>query len=347
MLGCLWFPLLALAAALAPVAALSTGDDGQRPVRVAGSMYLGDLPTVVADTQGFFAEQGLRAEVEYNVAGKRSLARLRAGETDFALMAPTPVVLDRLADPDPGGPDDPVIVASLAHSTELTQIVALGDAGIERPRDLRGRRIAINRGTSTEFVWWLFEQYHEIDPSSVELVSMTFPEMPDALVAGRVDAVVLLEPWLARLGDRLERGGGAPLHRFHVNDLYSGKWLLVTTPRLVRERRSLCVDVLRTYRQAIEFIEIAPEEAITAYNDRAEPAERIRVDPSQTLDYLLHLDWALIAILQQQFQWARTVGYENVGDPVRVLELIEPGPLHEVWPGAVGVPMGPGRGEAS
>ncbi|MDX1608737.1 MAG: ABC transporter substrate-binding protein [Halofilum sp. (in: g-proteobacteria)] len=338
------------AAGLAVALTLAVGAaraEPERQVRIAGSLYLGDLPTVLADQRGFFAAQRLRAAVEYNLSGKRSLARLRAGETDFALMAPTPVVLDRLADPDPGGPDDPVILASLAHSTELTQIVALGGAGIERPADLRGRRIAINRGTSTEFVWWLFEQYHDIDRLSVELVSMTFPEMPDALIAGRVDAVVLLEPWLARLGDRLDRVAGPPLRRFHVEDLYTGKWILVTTPRIARERRGLCIDVLTAYRQAIEFIESAPAEAITAYNDWAQPAERIRVDPRQTLDYDLNLDWALIAVLQQQFQWARSVGYENVGGPVHVLELVEPGPLHDFRPGAVGIPVDPARGGAS
>src|SRR6056297_332127 len=98
--------------------------DSQRAVRIAGAAYIGDLPTYVAAELGFFARHGLASAVEYSDSGKHNMALLRAGDVDFALMALTPFVLDRLTDPTPGQPDHPVILASLLQSHELTALMA-------------------------------------------------------------------------------------------------------------------------------------------------------------------------------------------------------------------------------
>lgn len=309
--------------------------EAQRAVRIAGAVYLGDLPTVVADQRGFFAAYGLEAEVEFSDSGKRNMARLRAGEVDFALMTLTPFVLDRLADPDPHQPDDPVILANLLHSSELTQILVYSDAGVERPADLDGLRVAFERGTNTEFVWWLFEQFHGIDRASIRPVSIPFSATPEALLSGRLDAAVLPEPWASRVEAQVRRSGKRPLRRFDARNLYSGKWVIVTTRRHVREHRQECRDVLAAYHRAMEFIERKPAVAIAIYQNRAESADHVLARHWDALDYGINLDWTLIAGLQEQFRWARQVGYHNAGGPVRVLDLIEAGPLHEVWPEAV------------
>jgi len=310
----------------------------QGTVRIAGAAYVGDLPTHVADARGLFAGQGLDAVVDYSESGKRNMARLRAGETDFALMALTPLVLDRLADPDPGGPDDPVILASLLQSHELTVIFAAPDSGIDRPADLGGHRVAIERGTNTEFVWWLFEQFHDIDPASVEVVSIPFAETPEAVASGRVDAAVLPEPWASRLEARLQATGRSPVRRFNTRNLYAGRWVLVTTRRHVLQRREACRKLLAAYREAIEFIERAPADAISIYAENTGATDSILAERWEALDYDLNLDWALIASLQEQLRWIRDVGKPDAGAPLRVLELLETGPLREVRADAVKIP---------
>jgi len=313
--------------------------NSKRAVRIAGATYLGDLPTYVAEELGFFTENALEATVQYNDSGKQNMALLRAGDVDFALMALTPFVLDRITDPDPGQPDDPVILASLLQSHELTALMASHASGIESPADLGGRRIALEPGTNTEFVWWLFVQFHGIDPSSVETIPIPFSETSNAFLSGRVDAVVLPEPWASRLEAQLELMGRNPPHRFDTNSLYAGRWVVVTTQRHVLERRDACRDVLKAYRQASEFIERAPGNAISIYIRSLETPNSPVELRWEALDFDISLDWALIASLREQFRWARDVGIGNAGEPVRVLELLEPGPLHDGWPTAVKIPV--------
>jgi len=343
--------LLALvAAALAGVLAVLLWEvreapgEGAARLRIQGVMYLGDLPTLVADKRGLFEAQGLRPEVAYGLSGKQNLARLRAGETDFALMALTPLVLDLLHDNTPGGPDDPVILASLIHATSLNQVVSLERTGAPAgPADFAGRRVGLMRGTNAELVWWLFATYHGLDPDAVELVDRPVETLAAALLAGELDAAVLWAPWTTRLR---QRAGGA-LRVHPGSSAYTAKWVLVALRRTVGERPETTRALLEAYREAIAFIERRGGEALALYAGQAgvpvAALERVR----QGIAYELGLDWSLIATLQQQMQWARSAGHAGTDTGAAVLSLLDAGPLRAVAPSAVGLSLldGTARGD--
>lgn len=325
-----------LLAAWLAAAALSTIAAAASPpaVRIAGVTYLGDLPTLVADRHGLFARASVDAKVEYAASGKHNLERLRAGQTDFALMELTPLVLDLLADDTPGEADDPVILASLVHSGLLNQVVARPASSLQAPRDLDGRRVGLMKGTSAEVVWWLFATYHDLDPESVELVDLAIDTIPDALVAGTIDAAVMWDPWTSRLQQRL----GGNLTVFPGSDVYIAKWVLVTRNRMVQEHAALCAAILGAYRQAIERIGARPDAALELYAEHAGVALGTLQPSWEAPLYDLNLDWSLIAAVQQQFEWARHAGRAAGPATPSALGLFAPGPLRGVAPVAVGIP---------
>lgn len=328
---------LVLAALLAGAAA---GDAGT-VTRIDGVMYLGDLPTVVADKRGFFGRQNVNAEVSYRFSGERSPERLRSGRADFALMALTPLVMDLLADPNPGQPDDPVILASLVHSTRLNQVVALADSGFGQPVELRGQRIGLMKGTNAEFVWWLFAAYNGFGPESATLVNRSIEALPDALIDGEIDAAVIWEPWTSRLQHRV----ADRLISFAGSNVYTAKWVLVAPRRIVEQQPELSRAVLTAYREAIGYIDRQPEAAMRLYAGHAGVEMAMLRDNWDALVYELSLDWSLVATLQQQLDWARRAGYQLVSGEPEVLAMMDPGPLRLVEPGAVGIPAAPGSGE--
>ncbi|MDN3517241.1 ABC transporter substrate-binding protein [Aquisalimonas lutea] len=310
-------------------------------VRVAGVSYLGDLPTVIADRRAFFDTEGPTISVAYSASGRENLARLRDGETDFALMALTPLTLDFIADKTPGQPDDPVILASLVHSTRLNQVVTLDGSGIRNPEDLRGRRVGLMRGTNAEFIWWLFATYHQIGPDDAVLSDQPTSALADALVEGDIDAAVLWEPWTSRLRERVGEG----VRVLPGSNLYTAKWVLVTQRRTVNENSDLVQALLAGYQKAIAFIINEPNVALRAYGRHTGQETRYVEDQWQALDFHLNLNWTVIATIQQQLDWARSAGYEMANPEVRVRDLIEAGPLRSLAPGAVGVPSHTGSRE--
>jgi len=316
----------------------SMSDEPVDIVRIAGAMYLGDIPTAVADHLGAFEKRGIQASVEYNPSGQQSLARLRAGEADFALMALTPFVLDHLADPTPGQPDDPVILASLVHSTELTQLLVRADAGVDKPADLAGKRVAVQCGTNTDFALWLFAQHHGLEPASIHKVCMPFGETPRALGAGKVDAAILPDPWTFEASLNDSEASSATLREFELSRIYTGTWVLVTSRHLADQNRALSSHVLGAYLDAIKAIERRPDEALEIYNRRENLPFPVTRQQWQMLDHELGLTWALLSGLRQQIRWARATGVMNEQGPVEILEMIDPRPLDKLQSNRVDIP---------
>ncbi len=302
-------------------------------VRIGGATYLGDAPTLVADRRDLFSANDINAEVDYAVSGKDNLERLRAGEIDFALMALTPLVLDRLSDPTPGGKDDPVILASLVYATHLNEVLVPADGPINEPADLAGRVVALTRDTSAEFAWWLFTRYHGLDPNAIDVMDMPANEVADALASGAADAAVLWAPWEARLEARTDR----ELRTFSGIDLYTAKWVLVTRRDTCNGMPGLCRGILSAYRDAIEFIQQHPDRALDLYAEHADVDPQYLDEVWDPLIYDLNLDWNVVTTLQQQLEWARQrtpMQNESGG----ILSTISPTPLRELLSDSAKIP---------
>ncbi|MEE4303296.1 MAG: ABC transporter substrate-binding protein [Wenzhouxiangella sp.] len=312
-------------------------DEAAAIARIAGAVYLGDIPTAVADKFSIFQSNGVQAVVEYSESGQRSLARLRSGDVDFALMALTPFVLDRLADPDPGQPEDPIILASLVHSGELTRLFYRDDAGIDGPADLVGKRIAVQCGTNTDFALWLFLQFHGVDPGSVRRQCVDFGRTAQVLKTGRVDAAVLPDPWSFD-ADRSEAGASA-VSTFDLRRIYTGSWVLVTTRHVVEGHLTRASRILAAYLDAIDLTENSPDQALEAYNARPFVPAPVSREQWEALDFDVTLTWALISAIRQQLDWARSTGAEGSDQLVAVLDLIDPRPLRQLQPHRVDIPV--------
>jgi ABC-type nitrate/sulfonate/bicarbonate transport system substrate-binding protein len=330
--------ILILGLSLPPAAA--TGVAPRQQVRIAGVIYLGDLPTMVAEAKGIFARHGLAAEVSLDESGKRNLARLRAGNVDFALMALTPLALDRVADPTPGRADDPVILAGLVHAPLINSLIYPRGGSIRAPADLEGKRVALPLGTNAELLWWLFCSFHAIDCSGVEVQDQGIAEIPALLTSQTVDAAILWEPWLTSL--RMELGG--ELGEFALSDLYAAKWVLVTLRRTASEQPTLCAAVVAAYRDAIELIRRDHDAALAIYAKRAAlPVEQVHEGRvGRAFDHQLSLDWSLLSALQLQLRWAQQ--HQDAADGTIHTDLIDPmvlideRTLKALMPEAVGIP---------
>ncbi|WP_043515622.1 ABC transporter substrate-binding protein [Halomonas sp. BC04] len=315
-----------------PTAIASTHD----PVRLSGVDYLGDLPTLVAVEEGIFQRHGLAIEVDRRASGRQNIQALRTQETDIALMAPAPLVLELLASPNTGADNDLLILASLVYSSRLNHVVTPRNSGILVPEDLAGRRIGLMAGTNAEFLWWLFTALHGIDPDEVRVIDLPVSTLPGALVEGDIDAAILWEPWTSRLESRLSHDD---LTFLPGSDIYTENWILVTTRGVLQQRPDTAHRLLSAYQEAIRIIDTDPKGALTMYT------EAVGLDTLHALHdpYLplfgLSLDWTLLASLQQLVQWARDTD-KPIADPgPSILSWIDAGPLQQLLPGAASIPI--------
>jgi ABC-type nitrate/sulfonate/bicarbonate transport system substrate-binding protein len=304
-------------------------------LRLAGVNYLGDLPTLVADKDQIFKKHHLNVQVSFNESGKQGLEDLKAGKVDFALMAPTPLMLDKLTNVYTGHPgNEPVILGNLLHSTSMNQILTSStDKNIQTVSDLKDGRIGLAKGSNAEYIWWLYSNFYQVELDKVEIIDLLPKELGQALIDKKVDAIVTWQPWtnhiIANYGDKVKQIEGS-----HV---YSAKWLLVTTRQMVEDNPKYCQQLLKAYAEAINVIHTDTENIMEMYAKEMNEAGIIGNNYEPGL-HQLNLNWSLISELHQGIQWAKLNNFPGSENKTDVISWFSPEPLRTIQPFSVKIP---------
>jgi ABC-type nitrate/sulfonate/bicarbonate transport system substrate-binding protein len=310
------------------------------PVRIAGSAWVGDAPTWVADGLGLFnrgmGEGQPAIEVELYGSGLEALRQLIAGDAEFALAATTPTALALAGALEPGSdqPAEIAVLASIALSNQSHYLVSLAGKGIQTAGDLAGQRVAIMFGTSSHYGWTRFSAFHGLDDAEVELVDLPVAEMAAALKDGQVDAAVIWQPWDASLRSAY----GDEITILPMRMLYTVNWLLLSRTDFVASHPEVVERVLQAYIDAIESIH---EDAAQAVQMHA-AAVGVEVDelesPAQRMLWRVGMNWSVLVNLGAQFEWLSTWPELAGMTPPEPKGYLHGGPLKRISPELVTLP---------
>ena len=153
----------------------------QQPFRICMGGILAPLP-FVAKEKGLLQAQGVAAEILLVGDGKAAMSSFLEGKCDACLSGEFPVVrqsFDR---------DDLVIIATLSSSDNAVKVLARRDRGIKAPADIVGKRVAVSKGTISNFFLDQFLNKNRIPRDKLTLVDMSHQEVADALKRGDIDA---------------------------------------------------------------------------------------------------------------------------------------------------------------
>ena len=150
------------------------------------------VPLLVAKEKGFFEKRGLDVEpkripIITNIPPALVSGDLQIGSSTMPLLLQA----------NDGGLDMRLVAGAARHLKETSKIVLMvrSTLKIEKPEDLKGKKIGVAGFNSTMDVFvrkWL--KLKGVDPRDVTFVEAAFPQMPDLLKGGTVDAVTITEP---------------------------------------------------------------------------------------------------------------------------------------------------------
>lgn len=129
-------------------------------------------------------------------------------------------------------------------------IVVRTGANISKPEDLRGRRIGV--GTIGSISHVLFEKWlmlKGINPKGLNYVEVPFPQMPDVIRTGSVDAVLIADPFM----NAIERAKSGTVLAHYFGEIREN------IPAMVNVATT---DWMRKNPQAATLFRAAIEEAI-------------------------------------------------------------------------------------
>jgi NitT/TauT family transport system substrate-binding protein len=216
-----------------------------QPVRIAvGAASVASLPTWVAQDGGYFAREGVPAELIYIRGGPQTMSALISGEVPFAQIYGGALVAAGLTGADV------VIVAGLINQPFFSIITA---KGIDKPEDLRGKKIGISTfGSATDFALRLaLKKWGIKADSEVSILQMRgVPEILPAMASGALHGGVMSPP-TNMIAIRAGFKELAYLPQIGISFQHTS---LATTRRYLEKNRPTALKVMRAYNGAIERI---------------------------------------------------------------------------------------------
>lgn len=177
---------LLLCASLLPASGLYA--ESPAPLRFAFQDRIGSVIPIVADTMGYFKEAGVDVEVLRFTSGPACAEALYTGAADMAGMGDTAAIIAVSRSSKFS------IVASHATGEHRHRIMMRKDTPFTSLKDLKGKKIAVKKGTSTYGGLLGALSAAGMSTADVQIVDLTPPAMTEALLAGSVDAFAASEP---------------------------------------------------------------------------------------------------------------------------------------------------------
>jgi NitT/TauT family transport system substrate-binding protein len=254
--------LLSVVACAAVLVGVTTGCQSDKPITsgkivIGFSAWPGWFPWQVAEAQGLFAKNGVDVELKYYESYTDSLNALATGAID----ANSQTLNDTLVSVAGGARQTIVLVND--NSTGNDKIIA--SAGIVSVADLKGRKVAVEKGTVDHYLLLLALEQAGLKEKDIELTAQTTDAAAAAFAAGQVDAVGAFAPFtttaLQRPGSRaiatsVEFPGAIPDH-------------LVVSSTLVQERPDDMQALVNTWFEVLRWIKGNRDAAVEIMAQRA------------------------------------------------------------------------------
>jgi sulfonate transport system substrate-binding protein len=193
------------------------------------------------------AKDGIGVRWVQTLGSNKALEFLNAGSIDFGSTAGAAALIGRIN----GNPIKSIYVYS---RPEWTALVTRKDSPIAKVEDLKGKRVAVTRGTDPHIFLVRALQGAKLTEKDVKLVLLQHPDGRTALERGDVDAWAGLDPMMAAA----EIESGAVL--FYRNAAANTWGVLNVREEFAKQNPALVSRVLKAYEEARSYALANPEE---------------------------------------------------------------------------------------
>jgi sulfonate transport system substrate-binding protein len=187
-----------------------------------------------------FAKDGITIRWVQTLGSNKALEFLNAGSIDFGSTAGAAALVGKIN----GNPIKSIYVYS---RPEWTALVTTKNSQISKIEDLKGKRVAVTRGTDPHIFLVRALQSVKLSEKDITPVLLQHPDGKTALIRGDVDAWAGLDPMMAQA----EVEDGARL--FYRNAAANTWGILNVREDFLKEHPALVKRVLAVYEEARKF----------------------------------------------------------------------------------------------
>jgi NitT/TauT family transport system substrate-binding protein len=212
-------------------------------------------------------------------------------------------------------------------------IIGRRDRGILTPAGLKGKRIGVSMGTTTQFFLDAFLNRQRLAPGDVTVVNLAPRELAEALAVGEIDAAVMYQPFLDTSATALADQAVV----FSGDAVYDVLFAIAATRDYVAARQKTLEKILRATIRGARFCKDTPGAAIEALAAimKTDPAIVKRIWPSYQFE--VSLRQGLLLTLEDEARWAIKNKLTAATKVPNYLDALALEPLQAVAPSAVTV----------
>jgi NitT/TauT family transport system substrate-binding protein len=317
--------IAAWAGALLLVTAPGKGASAQ-PLRVGATPNVHSALIYLAESEGFFKKQSIDVVVKEYELGPDAVGDLLSGHLDFATAAEFVFVLQSFQKPD-------IKMLSTICLVSNHDIVVRKDRGIAEPQDLKGKRIAIARGTSAEFFLYNYLIFNRIPAESVQVVHQTPLETVKAIADGTIDAAISWAPYPAEMMKQL----GANGVRWPAQSGQHSYMALYARDRLLKKQPKVAERFLAALVEAESFLAANPDKASTIVRRRLKADLDSFLEAWSRSSVKIQLTQDLLVLMEREAKWAIRKNIVEKKEMPNYLDLLYLDALDKMKPEAVSI----------
>lgn len=247
---------------------------------------------LIAENKGYFIDNNLDVTFKEYEAGPIAINALTSGKVDIATAAEFVMVNKSF------NHDDLRVIAMIAKGDKIS-IIGRKDRGIERPSQLKGKRIGIKRGSNAEFFLGRFLSSNGLTLKEIVAIDVLPSEMKGSLENSDIDAVVIWDPIAYEIKDSM--GTGAVSWSTQVGE--ETLWLLITRESFIDEHPAVVEKFLRAMVDAENFVESREMEAKKIVAERLQ-LDKIYLDSTWVkCTFSVTLEQQLLLVMEEQARW--------------------------------------------
>jgi len=267
-----WMTVVLLSAVIAAASACSGGHGGQSAAKEVhlDYAYYNPLSLVIRD-QKLLENKGYQVTWVLSAGSNKANEGLRSNALDFGSTAGAAALVARAN-------GSPIKIVDIYSKPEWTALVVTKDSPLTSVADLKGKKIAVTKGTDPYFFLLQALATAGLSPSDVEIVNLQHADGKTALERGDVDAWSGLDPFIAQTV--LERGSRLLYHNADFNSF----GVLDAREDVITNKPETVQAVVDAYEQARGWAKAHPDELAALL------AREAKVSPEVAKDELTRTD---------------------------------------------------------
>lgn len=283
--------------------------------------------TWIAKEMAYFEEDGLDVTLKSYASGKLALLAMLGGEVQVATSSEVPVMSNLFKKQGFS------IFGTIGMADNEVKIVARRDAGINKPSDLKGKRIATQKNSAVHFFLYSFLIYNDIDESELNLSYMHALEIVPALKNGDIDAFSMREPFIQQAKNNL----GDNIVIFERPGIYTKTFNLIAYDKYMVENPEVTRKILRSIIKTEQFMKQNREVSIDIIAELHSLDKENLTNEWDGYIFEVSLYQSLLITLENEARWAIRNGLTVKTEVPNYLNYIYLDALEEVKPGAISI----------